>query len=76
MGLPQLDNLHKKEDKDDEQDEADAASSVVAETRSQTIAAKAEHQNQNDQKDKHLVFSPFGEVSPLEGVMQFLLLTQ
>jgi hypothetical protein len=56
MGLPQLDNLHKKEDENDEKDEADAAASVVAEARSHAITAKAEHQNQNDQKDKHLFF--------------------
>ena len=73
---PQLDNLHKKEDEDDEQDEADAAASVVAEARSHAIATKAKHQNQNEQKDKHLVFSPFGEISPDGGVMQILLHTQ
>ena len=56
MGLPQLDNLHQEQDEDDEQDEADAASAVVAEARSHAITAKAEHQNQNEQKDKHLYF--------------------
>jgi hypothetical protein len=57
MGLQQLDNLHQEQDEDDEQDEADAASAVVAEARSHAITAKAEHQNQNEQEDKHLVFS-------------------
>jgi hypothetical protein len=76
MGLPQLDNLHQEQDEDDEQDEADAASAVVAEARSHAITAKAEHQNQNEQKDKHLYFSPFGEISPYGGVMLILLLTQ
>jgi hypothetical protein len=77
MGLSQLDNLHQEQDKYDDQDEADAASAVVAEARSQAITAKAEHQNQNDQdqEDKHL-FSPFGEVSPLGGVMPILLRAQ
>jgi hypothetical protein len=54
MGLEQLDDLHQEQDEDDKEDKADAAAAVVAETRSHTIAAKAEHQNQDEQKDKHL----------------------
>jgi hypothetical protein len=76
MGLPQLDNLHQEQDEDDEQDEADAASAVVAEARSHAITAKAEHQNQNEQEDKHLYFLRFGEISPDGGVMPILLQEQ
>jgi hypothetical protein len=75
-GLSQLDNLHQEQDENDEQDKADAAAAVVAEARSHAITAKAEHQNQNEQEDKHLYFSPFGEVSPMEGVMLILLQAQ
>jgi hypothetical protein len=64
MGLQELDDFHEKQDENDEQDKADSAAAVVAETWPHAIAAKAEHQNQNDQKNKHLCFSPFGEVSP------------
>lgn len=67
QALQRLDDLHKQQDEDDEQDKADSAAAVVSETRSHAIAAKAEHQNQDEQKNKHLCFSPFGEVSPDEG---------
>jgi hypothetical protein len=50
----QLDNLKQEQDEDDGQDERKPTATVVAETRSHTIATKAEHQNQNNQKDKHL----------------------
>ena len=73
--LQRLYHLHKQQDEDDEQDEADAAATVVSESRSHAIAPKAEHQNQNEQKDKHLCFLPFGEISPDGGVMQILLST-
>jgi hypothetical protein len=66
----QLDDFKQKQDENDGQDERKPTSAVVAETRSHTIATKAEHQNQNNQKDKHLCFSPFGEISPAGGVMQ------
>jgi hypothetical protein len=70
----QLDDLHQEQDENDEQDKADAAAAVVTETWSHTIPAKAEHQDQNEQKDKHLCFSPFGEVSPDGCVMQIFML--
>jgi hypothetical protein len=73
MGLQQLYDFHEKQDENDEQYKADSAAAVVAESRSHAIAAKAEHQNQNEQKNEHLCFSPFGEVSPDRGVMQILL---
>jgi hypothetical protein len=72
-GLCRLDDFEKKEDENDEEDERESAAAVVAEPRSHAIAAKAEHQNQNDQKDKHLCFSPFGEISPDGGVMQIFI---
>lgn len=56
MGPWQLDDFKQKQDENDGQDERKAAAAVVAETGSHTIAAKAEHQNQNNQKDKHLCF--------------------
>ena len=52
-----LDYSEQKQDEDDEQDEADAAAAVVAESWTQPIATKAEHQNQDNQKDKHVCFS-------------------
>jgi hypothetical protein len=76
MGLEQLYDFHKKQDENDEQDKADSAAAVVSEPWSHAIAAKAEHQNQNEQKNKHLCFSPFSEVSPNGGVMQILLSVQ
>jgi hypothetical protein len=53
-GLRQLDEFEKKQDEDDREDEADSAAAIVAEPWSHAIPAKAEHQNQNDQKDRHL----------------------
>jgi len=74
MGLRQLDNFEEKQDEDDEEDEAESAAAVVADSWSHAIATKAEHQNQNDQKDEHLFVFSVGEDSPYGGVMQILLL--
>jgi hypothetical protein len=63
-------DLHQEQNEDDEEDQADAAAAVVADTRTHAIAAKAEHQDQDNQKDEHCCFSPFGEDSPDGGVMQ------
>jgi hypothetical protein len=60
-GLRQLDNSEEKQDENDDKDEADAAAAVVAESWSHAIPAKAEHQNQNNQKDKHFCFLRCGE---------------
>lgn len=76
MGLWKLDEFEQEQDEDDGEDKRESAAAVVAESRSHAIAAKAEQQNQDNQKDKHLIFSPFGEDSPDGGVMQILLLTR
>jgi hypothetical protein len=49
-----LDDLEQEQDEDDGEDEADASTAVVAKSGSHAITTKAEHKNQNDQKDKHL----------------------
>jgi len=64
IGRWQLDNLEQEQNENDEQDEADASSAVVTEPWSHTITTEAEHKNQNDQKNKHYLFSPYGESSP------------
>jgi len=64
IGRWQLDNLEQEKNENDEQNEADASSAVVAESWPHAIATKAEHKNQNDQKNKHYLFSPRGEDSP------------
>jgi hypothetical protein len=56
MDLQQLDDLHKKQNENDEQNKANSTAAVIAESGSHAIAAKAEHQNQNEQKNKHLCF--------------------
>jgi hypothetical protein len=72
----QLDDFEQEQDEDDGEDEAEASSAVVAESWAHAITTKAEHKNQDDQKDKHCLFSPFGEDSPHGGVMLVLLQTQ
>ena len=64
IGRWQLDNFEQKQNEDDEEDEADASSAVVTESWSHAITAEAEHKDQNDQKNKHYLFSPYGEDSP------------
>ena len=64
IGRWQLDNFEQKQNDNDEQDEADASSAVVAEPWSHAITTEAEHKDQNNQKDKHSLFSPYGENSP------------
>jgi hypothetical protein len=73
--LQRLYDLHKQEDEDDEQDKADSAAAVVSESRSHAVAPKAEHQNQNQQKNKHLVFLRSAKFRQMKGVMQILLST-
>ena len=68
----QLDDFEQQQDEDDGEDEADASTTVIAESWPHAITTKAEHENQNDQKNKHLL-SPYGEVSPDGGVMLILL---
>lgn len=72
--MPILDDSQEQENKNDEEDEADAAAAVVADARTHAKAAKAEQQNQDDEQNDHCGLSPFGEVSPMEGVMQILTL--
>jgi len=48
-----LDDFEQQQDENDKQDEADAAAAVVAKPRAHTIAAKTEHQDQDQQKDEH-----------------------
>ena len=60
----QLDNFEQEKNENDGEDEADASSAVVAEPWSHAITAEAEHKDQNDQKNKHYLFSPYGEDSP------------
>jgi hypothetical protein len=71
-----LNDFEQEEDQDNGEDEADASAAVVAESWSHAITTKAEHKNQNDQKDKHSLFSPYGEDSPDGGVMRILLQAQ
>ena len=47
-----LDDFEQEQDEDDGEDEADASAAVVAESWSHAITTKAEHKNQNDQKDE------------------------
>jgi hypothetical protein len=63
MGYRTLDDFEQQEDEDDGEDKANASAAVVSEPRSHAVTTEAEHEDQNDQKDKHL-FSPFGEDSP------------
>jgi hypothetical protein len=58
-----LDDFEQEQNENDGENEADASAAVVAEPRSHAITTKAEHKNQNDQKDKHCLFSPYGEDS-------------
>ena len=60
----QLDNFEQEKNENDGEDEADASSAVVAESWAHAITTKAEHENQDDQKDKHSLSSPYGEDSP------------
>jgi hypothetical protein len=46
-----LDDFEQEQKQDDGEEEADAAAAVVAESWSHAITTKAEHKNQNDQKD-------------------------
>jgi hypothetical protein len=70
MGCRRLKDFEQEEDEDDREDEREATAAVVAEPWSHAITTEAEHKNQNDQQNNHVVFSPFGEDSPDEGVMQ------
>jgi hypothetical protein len=61
-----LEDFEQEENQDDSEDEGDATAAVVAETWSHAVTAEAEHKDQNDQKNYHVIFSPFGEDSPRE----------
>ena len=50
-----LDDFEQQQDENNEQDEADATAAVVAKPGTHAIAAKTEDQNQDQQKDNHLV---------------------
>jgi hypothetical protein len=71
-----LDDFEQQQEEDDGEDEADASSTVVAEPWPHAITTETEHKDQNNQKDKHFLFSPYGEDSPLGGVMRNLLQAQ
>jgi hypothetical protein len=60
----QSNHFEQEQNEDDGEDEAEASSAVVAEPWSHAITTKAEHKNQDDQKDKHFLSSPYGEDSP------------
>ena len=47
-----LNDFEQEQDEDDGEKEADASAAVVAQPRSHAITTKAEHKNQNDQKDE------------------------
>ncbi len=47
-----LDDFEQEQEENDGEDEADASATVVAEPGSHAITTKAEHKNQNDQKDE------------------------
>ena len=49
-----LDDFEQQQDEDDEQDKADASAAVIAKPWAHAIAAKTEHQDQDQQKDDHL----------------------
>jgi hypothetical protein len=68
----ELDDFEQKKDENDGEDEAEAASAVVAETWTHAVTTEAEHQNQDNQKDKHFT-SPCSEGSLLEGMMLFFM---
>jgi hypothetical protein len=48
----QLDDFEQEQDEYDGEDEAEASSAVVTETWAHAITTKAEHKNQNDEKDE------------------------
>jgi hypothetical protein len=52
-----LDHFKQEQDENDEQNERESTAAVVAEPRTHAIAAKAEQQDQNNEKDQHLYFS-------------------
>ena len=52
MSARLLDNFEQEQDEYDGEDEADASAAVVAEPRAHAITTKAEHKNQNDQKEE------------------------
>jgi hypothetical protein len=62
--IPNLDDLHQEQDENDKEDETDASTTVVAETWSHAVTTEAEHKDQDEQQDKHYLFSPCGEDSP------------
>ena len=47
-----LDDFEQEQDENNGEDEANASAAVVAESWSHAITTKAEHKNQNDQKDE------------------------
>ena len=71
-----LDEFEQEQDEDDGENEADASAAVVAESWSHAITTKAEHKNQDDQKDNHCSLSPYCEDSLYGGVMRVLLQPQ
>jgi hypothetical protein len=71
-----LDDFEQEQDEDNCEDEAKASTSVIAESRTHAITAKAEHKNQDDQKDNHYSLSPYREDSLYGGVMRILSSTQ
>jgi hypothetical protein len=69
MGYRTLDDFEQQEDEDDGEDKANASAAVVSEPRSHAVTTEAEHEDQNDQKDKHL-FLRSAKIRRIEGVMR------
>jgi hypothetical protein len=61
-----LDDFEQEQEENDGEDQADASAAVVAETGSHAITTKAEHKNQNDQKDKHYFLLHTAKIRPME----------
>jgi hypothetical protein len=47
-----LDDFEQQQDENDGEDEAEASASIVSEAWSHAITTKAEHKNQDDQKEQ------------------------
>jgi hypothetical protein len=66
MGDGQLDDFEQEQNENDGEDERDSATAVVAESWPHTVTAKAEHKNQDDQKDEHLLFLRAAKIRQME----------
>ena len=62
----QLDDFEQQQDEDDGEDEGNSTAAVVAEPWPHAVTTKAEHKNQNDQKNKHFVFLRAAKFRPME----------